>query len=547
MSRYDLAVLPGTTYERAATMVERHARGGLVVDLGCSFGRVAEVIAAGGRGYVGVDVDPEGLASLAERGHESHRLDLAADDLAATLAAIVGDRPVSAVLALDVIEHLPDPGPFLDQLGELCGTWGEPLVITSIPNVAHRDLAAKLLAGRWDLTDTGLLDRTHLSLFTEERMNAELARRGLVAVDADDVVGDAHDQHFPPHHPFLAGGTPLGELLRWLRSLPDDTAQTYQFVRAFRRRHHHPAAAPPPVVVSEPVELTAVVVGGGDGRSLAGLEDSLVCLAAQERETFDVVVAVHPDVAERAATVIGRFAPGFRAQARVVATDAPTVGGRLNRAVLDVAAPLLAFVVAGDVLTPEWSSLLIQAAGHHPGALVRVRSYQRTVIRDDAATLSSTNAAPITDDRFDLWTHLSADQLPLGSFAMPTALVSQAGLRFAEESAAAEWGFTFVAAMLAGVADVAAIACVHQRTERDAVPVASDLTEILARTPVFVPAGWFPRLQGDRNHLAYLTHELAAMTERAEEAEARLARMSASRAWRVTAPLRGGARWVRRA
>ena len=203
-------------------MVDRHGGPGVVVDLGCSYGRVAEVIVAAGRTYIGIDVDDDACTSLRERGHESHRLDLAADDLGSRLAEIVGEREVSAVLALDVIEHLADPSLLLSTLARLFAGWGDPLLVVSVPNVAHRDLAAKLLAGRWDVTETGLLDRTHLSLFTERRLIAEMGERGFRSVDVDDVIqSTAPDQVDPVGHPFLAGGTPLAELLSWLRSQPD--------------------------------------------------------------------------------------------------------------------------------------------------------------------------------------------------------------------------------------------------------------------------------------------------------------------------------------
>lgn len=169
-------------------MVDRHGGPGVVIDLGCSYGRIADVIAEAGRTYIGIDVDDDARASLTERGHESHRLDLAADDLESRLAEIVDGREVSAVLALDVIEHLAAPSLLLSDLAKVFAGWGDPLLVVSVPNVAHRDLAAKLLAGRWDVTEIGLLDRTHLSLFTERRLITEMAERGFWSVDADDMI-----------------------------------------------------------------------------------------------------------------------------------------------------------------------------------------------------------------------------------------------------------------------------------------------------------------------------------------------------------------------
>jgi hypothetical protein len=151
--------------------------------------------------------------------------------------------------------------------------------------------------------------------------------------------------------------------------------------------------------------------------------------------------------------------------------------------------------------------------------------------------VSQSNAVPVAGEHFDLWRHLTVDQLPLGSFVLPTDLF-RAGLRFDEETRSAAWKLSFLAAMLAGVADIATIACVHQRLAGDDGPTADDLGAALDATPVFVPPGWVARLQGDRNHIAYLTGELAAARLQADEMSRLYHQVCASRWWRATSPAR---------
>ena len=103
-----------------------------------------------------------------------------------------------------------------------------------MPNVAHADLAAQLLMGRWEVTDTGLLDRTHLSLFTDRRLASALEDCGFGTVDRNDVVLPVSDQHEPADAPALDPNTPLGSALRAWRSSADEFGDTYQFIGLYR-------------------------------------------------------------------------------------------------------------------------------------------------------------------------------------------------------------------------------------------------------------------------------------------------------------------------
>ena len=102
-------------------LVERHARRGVVLDLGCGYAAVGEVLRDAGWEYVGADRDPDAVADVVSRGLEGHVVDLAMGE---GLAAKLADRPrralpVGAVMMLDIIEHLPDPPAVLRELAEL--------------------------------------------------------------------------------------------------------------------------------------------------------------------------------------------------------------------------------------------------------------------------------------------------------------------------------------------------------------------------------------------------------------------------------------------
>jgi len=70
------------------------------------------------------------------------------------------------VIFADVLEHLNDPWNVVRRYRTLLRPGGT--FVASIPNVANRVVLRGLLRHRWDYTEYGILDRTHLRFFTRE-------------------------------------------------------------------------------------------------------------------------------------------------------------------------------------------------------------------------------------------------------------------------------------------------------------------------------------------------------------------------------------------
>src|SRR5450432_3630753 len=126
MGLYDNQYFSDNVYGHLRALLERvgATRGGVHLDIGCGFGRVAEALRDElGVVYVGLDLDGEALASLRERGFEAIEVDLR--DLSALLAvaekALEG-RSLSSLSILDTLEHLAEPGEMLAFLRGLAGT-----------------------------------------------------------------------------------------------------------------------------------------------------------------------------------------------------------------------------------------------------------------------------------------------------------------------------------------------------------------------------------------------------------------------------------------
>ena len=181
----------------------------------------AEPVRDSGLTYLGLDVDPAGLASLERRGFETAIIDLELPEaeLTARLQEILGGRELGFVVMLDVLEHLVAGG--LRRRWPLAARRLERRAVLSVPNVTHVDIIGKALLGRWDRTDIGLLDRTHLQLFGERSAVQPATDLGWKPVDADDVLARSPSST-PADAPHLRPGAPLHDLLG--RSVAGPTA-----------------------------------------------------------------------------------------------------------------------------------------------------------------------------------------------------------------------------------------------------------------------------------------------------------------------------------
>lgn len=149
---YDLKLGYASSHSFAIDAVPGGAK---VLDIGGGPGGVVrELLAKGCRAAI-VDRDPP-----AER---DPRLAVFTQDLDEPLA--VDLRDYDYLLLLDVLEHLKDPERFLDDLRSQFDHRPRRLVL-SVPNVAFGVQRLMLLFGQFNYGKQGILDRTHVRLFT---------------------------------------------------------------------------------------------------------------------------------------------------------------------------------------------------------------------------------------------------------------------------------------------------------------------------------------------------------------------------------------------
>lgn len=148
--------------------------GSRVLELGCATGYLSGYMEqALGCRVTGLEYDAAAAAVAALRCAEVHIVDL---DSPGALECASGSAPYDVLLAAAVLEHLKRPDQLLFEARGLLQPGAH--VIVSLPNIAHWRSRLRLLLGRFEYQDYGIMDRTHLHFYTLSSGRALLEAHG---------------------------------------------------------------------------------------------------------------------------------------------------------------------------------------------------------------------------------------------------------------------------------------------------------------------------------------------------------------------------------
>jgi 2-polyprenyl-3-methyl-5-hydroxy-6-metoxy-1,4-benzoquinol methylase len=91
------------------------------------------------------------------------------------------------IICADVLEHLYDPWSVLFKLENYLKDTG--CLLLSVPNIQHWSMIAKLLAGKWDYQEEGILDNTHIRFFTRRSIKELIQRVGFQIEKISGAMG----------------------------------------------------------------------------------------------------------------------------------------------------------------------------------------------------------------------------------------------------------------------------------------------------------------------------------------------------------------------
>jgi SAM-dependent methyltransferase len=194
---YELKEDPLSSHGRAYAMLSSVPPTS-VLDLGCSGGLLSERLKRLGHRVTGVD-------AVAVPGVQERTTRFVAADLDDGIPPELGEQ-YHLVLALDVLEHLRRPEQLLADMRQVIGPGGRAIIC--VPNFAHWYPRLRVLLGRFDYDQRGILDRTHLRFFTLRSIRRLVSDAGY-RVRRQEVVGI-------PFEVLQRGGSTGG---RWARAL----------------------------------------------------------------------------------------------------------------------------------------------------------------------------------------------------------------------------------------------------------------------------------------------------------------------------------------
>ena len=144
-----------------------------ILEIGCGYGETGAAAIVQGKcaSYVGVELFPK-AADVAR----THLTEVVTGDVERIDLPWPPDH-FDALLMSEVLEHLVDPWATVRHLVPLLKPGA--LVMASSPNVAQIRTIRNLLADRWELADSGLMDRTHLRWFTQSSYRQMFEQAGV--------------------------------------------------------------------------------------------------------------------------------------------------------------------------------------------------------------------------------------------------------------------------------------------------------------------------------------------------------------------------------
>lgn len=178
LAKYTEKHSPFSSHHR---IIEAVRPGTRVLDVGCAGGYIARALKERGCTVIGVDAQQDAAAeAVCDRFYVA---DLDGSDWAPPQEE--AERGFDYILFGDVLEHLRDT-----SILSRCKAWLAPhgRVIASTGNVALWFMRLSLLLGRFRYAPRGILDQTHVRLYTRDSFRALVEGAGLRIVDEDATV-----------------------------------------------------------------------------------------------------------------------------------------------------------------------------------------------------------------------------------------------------------------------------------------------------------------------------------------------------------------------
>lgn len=155
------------TNESHAIIASNIKPGATVLDIGCAQGIIGEAIHKSNCKIYGIEIDEEAIKIARKTNYYQEIYNFDISDKKSKLYQEFFNTSITFdyILFSDVLEHLLFPDEILYEFSKKLSPNGSILI--SLPNVAHYDVVDGLLNEKFNYSEMGILDNTHLRFFTK--------------------------------------------------------------------------------------------------------------------------------------------------------------------------------------------------------------------------------------------------------------------------------------------------------------------------------------------------------------------------------------------
>jgi 2-polyprenyl-3-methyl-5-hydroxy-6-metoxy-1,4-benzoquinol methylase len=227
LSHYHADINPEDPNNSHVAMLQMVGFNKRVLETGCASGHMSALLSAQGCSVVGMEIE----SSIIKPALEWLERAVIGDLEDPSIWSELDGESFDVILFGDVLEHLKDPLPALREAAQHLAPAG--VVIISVPNISHADVKVALIKGTFPYSESGLLDRTHISFFTKESLVELVREAGLAVVEMTRITVPVFSTEIGVSRDDIDDAT--------LSAVTNDReAETYQFVvKAVRDDSEH--------------------------------------------------------------------------------------------------------------------------------------------------------------------------------------------------------------------------------------------------------------------------------------------------------------------
>lgn len=462
--KYNFSYSDDSVYGRVVDIVKKLGinNDGVHLDIACGCAAIDTGLKKHGYNfeYIGIDANEETINYLKNENLQAYCHTFSCDENDFEyIEKIIKGKKVKLITVLDFLEHIPNPENFLKILSKICTKYNT-LLIVSVPNVCHKDIVFKMMEGRFDYTETGLLDKTHISLFSAKRLQKCMNDSEFKEIFCNDLHLKISDQHFPENSTFLLKNTSLYKCLNYIKTLSDPFANVNQFVRAYL-----PFEKSEGNNQSKKYDLSSKpflsVITRTQGKRIEALAETLLCLTAQTNTSFEVLIMGHKLTENGQATVkkvIKELPDWMKEKVKLIKVDHGNRTTPLNVGFEMAKGEYISILDDDDVVFDNWVEEFYNLFKKSPGTILHTYALLQKWEEIDFHGNKALRACGRPDDvycrDFNLLEQLKLNFCPTMSYACPSYAFKKLEIKFNENlSTVEDWDFLMRIALVTGVSD----------------------------------------------------------------------------------------------